>query len=88
MTVAKTATKVAVSIPNPLYRAVERARLRARKSRSAVVQEALRDWLRRGTQAALVRDYESGYRARPEGRSDAEAALAIASASFDDDEDW
>ena len=85
---AKTATKVAVSIPDPLYRAVERARLRARKSRSAVVQEALRDWLRRGTQAELVRDYESGYRARPEGRGDAEAALATASALFGDDEDW
>jgi hypothetical protein len=52
------------------------------------VQEALRDWLLRGTQAELIRDYEAGYRARPEGAIDAEAALATASALFVEDEDW
>ena len=85
---ARTAAKVAVSIPVALFRAVEQARRRARKSRSAVVQEALRDWLRRGAQADLVRDYEAGYRARPEGERDAEAALATAMALFPDDEEW
>lgn len=85
----KTTTKVAVSLPEPLYRAVERARRSARKSRSAVVQEALRDWLRRGVQADLVREYEAGYRARPEGRADVEEALATAVALLDsDDERW
>lgn len=85
---AETATKVAVSIPAPLYRALERARKRARKSRSAVLQEALRDWLRRGVQAELVRDYEAGYRARPEGTRDVEAALATAAALLRDEEEW
>jgi Arc/MetJ-type ribon-helix-helix transcriptional regulator len=85
---ANTAAKVAVSLPEPLFRAVEQARRRARKSRSAVVQEALRDWLRRGAQAELVRDYEAGYRAQPEGGDDADAALATAGALFSDDETW
>ncbi len=85
---AKTATKVAVSIPDPLYRALERARRRTGKSRSAVLQEALRDWLRRGVQAELVREYEAGYRARPEGESDIEAALATAAALLRDEEEW
>jgi Arc/MetJ-type ribon-helix-helix transcriptional regulator len=85
---AKLATKVAVSIPEPLFRAVERARKTARKSRSAVVQEALRDWLRRGAEGQLARDYEAGYRADPESRTDAEAALATASALLADDESW
>jgi metal-responsive CopG/Arc/MetJ family transcriptional regulator len=85
---AKTATKVAVSLPVPLYRALERERRRLGKSRSAVLQEALRDWLRRGVQADLVRDYQAGYRARPEGERDAEAALATAVALLGDDEDW
>jgi metal-responsive CopG/Arc/MetJ family transcriptional regulator len=80
--------KVAVSLPEPLFRAVERARKAARKSRSAVVQEALRDWLRRSAQADLIRDYEAGYRTRPEGKSAVEAALATAVALFDDAEDW
>jgi metal-responsive CopG/Arc/MetJ family transcriptional regulator len=86
--VPKPATKVAVSIPDALFRAVERARRTARKSRSAVVQEALRDWLRRGTEGQLARDHEAGYRANPESRSDAEAALATASALLADDESW
>jgi metal-responsive CopG/Arc/MetJ family transcriptional regulator len=86
---AKASTKVAVSLPEPLFRAVERARRATRKSRSAVVQEALRDWLRRSAQADLVRDYEAGYRAQPEGARDSEAALATAVALFDRDaENW
>lgn len=51
------------------------------------MQEALRDWLRRGTEGQLVRDYEAGYPARHRGQSDAEAALATASALLADDED-
>ncbi|MEN8160466.1 MAG: ribbon-helix-helix protein, CopG family [Myxococcota bacterium] len=86
---AKTTTKVAVSLPDSLFRAVERARRSARKSRSAVVQEALRDWLRRGIQADLVREYEAGYAARPERAADVEEALAIAVAAVEgDEEDW
>jgi hypothetical protein len=52
------------------------------------VQEALRDWLRRGTEGQLTRNYEAGYRARPESRRDAIAALATASVLLCDDEDW
>ena len=54
-----TTAKVAVSLPDELFRALESARRRARKTRSAVVQEALRDWLRRQARAELVRDYEA-----------------------------
>lgn len=82
------AAKIAVSIPEPLYKELERARRRVGKSRSAVVQEALRDWLRRDVQAELVRDYETGYRARPESESEVEAALARAVALLGDDEEW
>jgi hypothetical protein len=54
-----------------------------------VVQEALRDWLRRGAQADLVREYEVGYRARPEGASEQEEALAAAVDLLgNDDEGW
>jgi metal-responsive CopG/Arc/MetJ family transcriptional regulator len=85
---AKSAAKVAISLPEPLYRALERARRRTGKSRSALVQEALREWLRRGVEGDLLRDYEAGYRAQPEGERDAEAALATAVALLGDDEKW
>jgi len=72
------ATKVAVSIPADLYRAVERARRRHGKTRSAVMQDALRDWLRHEAELALVREYEAGYRRRPETRREVKAAQAAA----------
>ena len=74
----KVATKVAVSIPEELYRAVERARKRHRKSRSAVMQDALRHWLRHEAEIALVREYENGYRRRPESRREVAAAETAA----------
>ena len=86
---ARAATKVAVSIPDALYRAVERGRRRTGASRSAVVQEALRDWLHRGAREQLVRDYEEGYRTRPEGEHEARAALVTAASAWSDDEaEW
>ncbi|MBI3635497.1 MAG: ribbon-helix-helix protein, CopG family [Candidatus Rokubacteria bacterium] len=72
------AVKIAVSIPAATYRAVERARKTSGLSRSAVVQDALRHWLDHQTQAALVREYEAGYRRRPEGRREITAAEAAA----------
>ncbi len=63
---AKFATKVAVSIPKDLYQALERARKKNGKSRSAVVQDALRHWLNREQEAELVRQYVEGYRRMPE----------------------
>ncbi len=75
---AKVATKVAVSIPDDLYRAVERVRRTRRETRSAVIQAALRHWLAHEAQQVLVRDYVAGYRRKPEGRREILAAEATA----------
>ncbi len=75
---ARPATKVAVSIPSGLYQAVERLRKARRQSRSAVIQDALRHWLDSQTQAALAREYQAGYRRKPEGRREIRAAQAAA----------
>ena len=74
----RVATKVAVSIPDDLYRAAEQARKRHGKSRSAIIQDALRHWLRHEAEVALVREYEAGYRRRPETRREIKAADAAA----------
>lgn len=84
----KAAAKVAVSLPDELYRALESARRRARKTRSAVVQEALRDWLRSQARSDLVREYEEGYRRRPESAREAESALAAAVGLLTHDDEW
>ncbi len=75
---SRVATKVAVSIPAELSRAVEAVRKRSGKSRSAIVQDALRYWLRSQASAAMVREYEAGYRRKPESQREVKAAEAAA----------
>jgi len=83
------AAKIAVSLPDDLYRALEGARRRSGKSRSAAVQEAVREWLLREARGELVRDYEEGYRRDPESGEEIEAALATAVGLLStDSEDW
>ena len=85
----RSAAKIAVSLPADLYRALENVRRRSGRSRSAVVQEAVRDWLRRQARGNLVREYEEGYRARPESADEMERALAMAAPLLSSDtDDW
>jgi len=84
---AKPATKVAVSIPSGLYQAIERVRKVSGRSRSAIIQDALRHWLNSQTHATLVREYEAGYRREPEGRREIKAAEAAAVRLLSTD-DW
>jgi len=81
------ATKVAVSIPDDLYQAIEKLRKIRGRSRSAVVQDALRHWLHAQAQSARVREYEAGYRRRPESRREVKAAEAAAVRLLSSD-DW
>jgi metal-responsive CopG/Arc/MetJ family transcriptional regulator len=82
------AAKIAVSVPADLLREVERARRKSGRSRSAIVQEALRQWLHQHAARDLVRDYEAGYRRAPEQPSEITEATAIASTLLQDDDAW
>ena len=84
---SKVTTKVAVSLPDSLYRAVEQARKKSGKSRSAVMQDALYHWLRQQEQAVLIREYEAGYQKKPESKQEVKAAEASA-ARLLAAEDW
>jgi hypothetical protein len=52
------------------------------------VQEALRQWLRAESRATLTRQYEAGYRRRPESQREIDAALVTAVGLLHDDEEW
>ena len=69
---------IAISMPPDLFKALERASKKTGRSRSAVLQEALRLWLRQQQQAALVRQYEGGYRSHPESPEEIRATEAAA----------
>jgi len=84
----RTTAKVAVSVPTDLFRAGEGVRKRTGQSRSAVLREALRQWLANHPHAEEVRAYREGYRRRPEGRRETVATIAAALGAFADEGAW
>jgi metal-responsive CopG/Arc/MetJ family transcriptional regulator len=80
--------KIAVTVPADVFRELEGARKRRGQTRSAAVQEALRHWLKSHKTAALAREYEAGYRRKPETRRDVDDALASAIGLLRDEDDW
>lgn len=77
-----TAIKVAVSIPGDLYRAVERSRKKSGKSRSTIVQDALRRWLKEQKEAREAVIYLNGYSRLPESRREIKEAETMARDSW------
>jgi metal-responsive CopG/Arc/MetJ family transcriptional regulator len=79
--------KIAISMPEPMFRDMERARQRSRKERSNWVQEAIADRLKREQREADIAEYIRGYTEQPDGdeeRAWAEAALKVGS-TYDDE---
>ena len=85
---ARSAAKIALSLPEDLLREVERVRKKRGQARSALVQDALRFWLRSQRYALLAREWEEGYRRMPESRADVEAAEVTGKFAFDPEDDW
>ncbi len=67
------AVKTAISLPKPDFDQLEAIRKRTHTSRSAVMQEALRTWLRLQQHAALEQCYAAGYERHPDRVADVEA---------------
>ncbi|OGB90089.1 MAG: hypothetical protein A3G35_11185 [candidate division NC10 bacterium RIFCSPLOWO2_12_FULL_66_18] len=63
---ARSAVKVAISLPPEDFQEMERLRRKFKASRSAVVRQALRTYFQLRRQQALVRQYVEGYRKYPE----------------------
>jgi metal-responsive CopG/Arc/MetJ family transcriptional regulator len=70
--------KVTVSLPKDLFGRVERFRNRIGRSRSALFQDALHFLLEQKRKAALIAEYEEGYRRMPESSREVKAAEAAA----------
>jgi metal-responsive CopG/Arc/MetJ family transcriptional regulator len=67
----KTRNKVAISLPRKTFAALEKKRRELKKSRSAVVAEALDAWLAGETLSEEERRYVAGYLANPESNQEA-----------------
>lgn len=79
--------RIAVSMPEPMYEDMERARGTAGQDRSSWVQQAIADRLERERKAADIAAYIRGYTEQPDGEEElawSEAALKVGS-SYDDE---
>lgn len=78
--------KFAVSIPDEDYRDIERIRKREKVSRSGVVVEAIRFLKKFREREELVRQYEEGYRKKPEKLSEIKGWERISLEAFSEGE--
>jgi metal-responsive CopG/Arc/MetJ family transcriptional regulator len=58
-------TKTAISLPDDLFREIERARKRSKKDRSTWIQEAASEYLKKRTKAEEEEAYFAGYERVP-----------------------
>ncbi|MCX8102821.1 MAG: ribbon-helix-helix domain-containing protein [Candidatus Bipolaricaulota bacterium] len=58
--------KIAISLPKDEFRAIEKRRRQLKQTRSAVIAEAIRQWLKAQQEAEDVRRYIEGYLKYPE----------------------
>ncbi len=72
-------TKIAVSLPDPQFKRLERKRRAKRISRSAAVQQAIEGWLKQTEHESAVRAYVEGYRKTPEDTAEADAWVTVQS---------
>jgi hypothetical protein len=77
------AARVTVSIPADTLARVERTRRQLRKTRSAVVSEALAQWLTARNVPDADRRYAEAYLRQPEGTGVAEAVATAAVQEWD-----
>jgi hypothetical protein len=81
--------KTAISLPDELFRDIERARKRSKQDRSTWIQEAAADYLKRKTKQEKVDAYFDGYRRMPDGGDpDFVAMEKIGIQDMASDEEW
>lgn len=79
--------KIAISIPDRDFEEVERIRKIMGLSRSALIDKAIRFWLKERKKRKMIKQYEEGYRSQQES-IDEISAIEEASAEAFHEEGW
>ena len=79
--------KIAISLPDEIFQAVEKERLAKGESRSKFFRRAVEEHLRRAKEREDVERYIRGYQLYPETQEDVALAMATLHYAFDD-ESW
>jgi metal-responsive CopG/Arc/MetJ family transcriptional regulator len=83
-----TARKIATSIPEEQYRALERARRSLKLNRSEAVQRAIDVWLAAQRDDARVEQYIRAYLAKPEDAAEGDAYVQAWASDLSPEESW
>lgn len=82
------AKKIAISMPEPMFKDMERARKREGTDRSAWLQSAVEERLRRERRAADIAAYVRGYELHPETEDEIREAEQWLKLGPHYDDDW
>jgi len=77
--------KIAISIPKEDFEKIEALRHKMKIGRSALVDKAIRFWLDSIEREKLIREYEEGYRNRPESIGEVKAMEKAAAEAFQEE---
>jgi metal-responsive CopG/Arc/MetJ family transcriptional regulator len=80
--------RIAITVPTPVFDALERARRELGKSRSAAVAAAIEEWIRGLDAGEEARRYVEGYLRYPETADEIAVTEAIAVAATADWDPW
>lgn len=80
-------TKIAVSLPKEDFKRIEEVRKKLGLQRSAVIDMAVRFWLKSMEEKEMIKKYEQGYENRPESIEELKAMEQGAAEAFEE-EGW
>ncbi len=80
-------SKIAISLPAEDLRKIEVMRKKLRLQRSAIIDQAIRFWLRHQEENEKVRAYEQGYARKPEPVGEIKALEQLSADAFKE-EGW
>ncbi len=75
-------SKIAISLPKEDFDKIEKLRKKLGFERSAIIDKAIRFWLRYLEQQDLIKRYEQGYRKKPESVQEIKAMEQAAADAF------
>jgi metal-responsive CopG/Arc/MetJ family transcriptional regulator len=78
-------SKIAISLPMEDLEKIERIRKKRGLQRSAVIDEAIRFWLGSLEEEQMVKQYEDGYRKKPESLEELKAMEEASAKAFEED---
>ena len=80
-------TKIAISLPKDDFKRIEEIRKELGAQRSTVIDMAIRFWLKNIEEEKMIRQYEEGYKKKPEFLEEIKAMEQVSAEAFQE-EGW